>query len=84
MLVAMLCTFDPKWFQPPGDKYDRWRHCVNKSELHPPNNRHVFFVRIIRTHSRSERILIFFPNFTIFKVPLKSLEVEFQADLNKL
>ena len=24
--------------QPPCDKYDRWRHCVNKFELHPPNN----------------------------------------------
>ena len=67
MLVAMLCTFDPKWFQPPGDKYDRWRHCVNKSELHPPNNRRVFFVRIIRTPSRSERILIFFSKFDNFQ-----------------
>ena len=27
---------------------------------------------------------IFFPNLTIFKVPPKSLYVEFQADLNKL
>ena len=29
-----------KWFQPPGDKYDRWRHCVNKFELRLPNNSH--------------------------------------------
>ena len=25
-------------FQPPCNKYDRWRHRVNKFELHPPKN----------------------------------------------
>ena len=30
-----------KWFQPQFDKYDRWRHCVNIFELHPPNNGNV-------------------------------------------
>ena len=41
MLVAMLCTFDRNGFSHKGDKYDRWRHCVNKFELHPPNNSNV-------------------------------------------
>ena len=30
-----------KWFQPPCDKYDRGRHCVNIFELQPPNNSNV-------------------------------------------
>ena len=30
-----------KRFQPPCDKYHRWRHCVNKFELHPLNNSNV-------------------------------------------
>ena len=30
--------FRQKWLQPPHDKYDRCRHCVNKFEIHPPND----------------------------------------------
>ena len=59
-----------KWFQPPCDKYDRWRHCVNKFELQPPNNSNMY-VRIIQTYSWSERILIFFAEFDNFQSSAK-------------
>ena len=44
---------------------------MNKFELHPLNNSNVQYVRIIRTHSRSKRILIFFSKFDNFQSSAK-------------
>ena len=66
MLVAMLCTFDRNGFSHHATNMIGSRHCVNKFELHPPNNSHVYYVRIIQTHP-NQRELIFFSEFEIFK-----------------
>ena len=44
---------------------------MKKFELHPPNNSHVYYVRIIQTHSRSERILNIFSEFDNFQSSAK-------------
>ena len=44
---------------------------MNKFELHPSNNSNVKYVRIIQTHSISERILIFFSEFDNFQSSAK-------------
>ena len=66
MLVAML-----RWFQPPCNKYHRWPHFVNNSELQPYTNSYVLYVRIILSHSRSERILNYFSEFDAFQSSAK-------------